>query len=170
MRAGLRDHGYFEGTDVLIEIRAADGDYEPLSELAAGLVRSKVNVLVAFGAKAASAAKGATTLSWVQFLPGAPVQTRACSNAGPLLLRHLSLVSSSQGIQPASVEPCSTQACDQIRAASHQLPDEAAPVVFCHQNSRPFVESEVPWRYPTVGISVCRRIRRIKRRFEAVSV
>jgi putative tryptophan/tyrosine transport system substrate-binding protein len=61
IRDGLRQHGYVEGRNIVVEIRAADGDYERLPELASALVRMKVDVLVAFGAKAVSAARSATT-------------------------------------------------------------------------------------------------------------
>jgi putative ABC transport system substrate-binding protein len=61
LRAGLRDLGYVEGKNIAVELRTADGDYERLPELAAELVRLKVDVLVAFGGKAVSAAKRATT-------------------------------------------------------------------------------------------------------------
>jgi putative ABC transport system substrate-binding protein len=60
LRAGLRELGYVEGKNIVIEFRSADGNYERLSELAAELVRLKVDVLVAFGSKAVLAAKGAT--------------------------------------------------------------------------------------------------------------
>jgi putative ABC transport system substrate-binding protein len=59
--AGLRGLGYIEGKSIAIEFRAADGNYDRLPGLAAELVRLKVDVLVAFGSKAAVAAKGATT-------------------------------------------------------------------------------------------------------------
>ena len=45
-RQGLRDAGYAEGRDVVIEWRSAEGDYKRVPELAAGLVRSKVDVIV----------------------------------------------------------------------------------------------------------------------------
>ena len=61
LRAGLRDHGYVEGKNIVIEIRSADGNYDRLPELAAELASLKVDVIVAFGTKAVSAAKRATT-------------------------------------------------------------------------------------------------------------
>ena len=61
LRAGLRDRGYVEGKNIAVEIRTADGNYERLPELAAELVSLKVDVIVAFGTKAVSAAKRATT-------------------------------------------------------------------------------------------------------------
>ena len=58
MRAGLRDHGYLEGKNIVIEIRAADGNYARLPELAAALVQMKVDVLVAFGHKGTPGSEG----------------------------------------------------------------------------------------------------------------
>jgi putative ABC transport system substrate-binding protein len=46
-RQGLRDAGYAEGRDVVIEWRSANGDYARLPELAADLVQRKVDVIVA---------------------------------------------------------------------------------------------------------------------------
>ena len=61
LRAGLRDHGYVEGKNITIELRSAAGNYDRLPELAAELVNLKVDVMVAFGTKAVSAATHATT-------------------------------------------------------------------------------------------------------------
>jgi putative ABC transport system substrate-binding protein len=61
LRAGLRDRGYVEGRNIAIEIRSADGNYDRLTELAGELTRLKVDVIVAFGTKAVSAAMHATT-------------------------------------------------------------------------------------------------------------
>lgn len=61
LRAGLRDLGYVEGRNITIESRWAEGKYERLSELAAELVRLKVDVIVAGAALASRAAQQATT-------------------------------------------------------------------------------------------------------------
>jgi putative tryptophan/tyrosine transport system substrate-binding protein len=57
---GLRDLGYVEGKNILIEYRYADGKLEPVPELAAELVRLKVDVLVTDTSNATQAAKNAT--------------------------------------------------------------------------------------------------------------
>ena len=45
-RLGLRDAGYLEGRDVVIEWRSANGDYDRLPALIADLLQSKVDVIV----------------------------------------------------------------------------------------------------------------------------
>ena len=45
-RQGLKDAGYTEGRDVVIEWRSAEGDYGRVPELAVDLVQSKVDVIV----------------------------------------------------------------------------------------------------------------------------
>jgi len=61
LRAGLRGLGYVEGSNIVIEYRWADGKYDRLPELAAELLRLKVDVLVTHGTPGVSAAKRATT-------------------------------------------------------------------------------------------------------------
>ena len=58
LRAGLRNLGYAEGKNLVIESRWTDGNYERLNELAAELVRLKVDIIVTTGTQAA---KQATT-------------------------------------------------------------------------------------------------------------
>jgi putative ABC transport system substrate-binding protein len=59
-RRGLRDLGYLEGKNLVIEFRWAEGKYDRLPELAAELVRLKPDVLVTHGPPGALAAKRAT--------------------------------------------------------------------------------------------------------------
>jgi putative ABC transport system substrate-binding protein len=58
---GLRDLGYLEGKNIVIEYRWAEGNYDRLPELAAELARLNVEIIVTLGIKASSAAKRATT-------------------------------------------------------------------------------------------------------------
>jgi putative ABC transport system substrate-binding protein len=57
---GLRDLGYGEGRNVVIEYRSAEGKLERFPALAAELVALKVDVIVAANTRAALAAKQAT--------------------------------------------------------------------------------------------------------------
>ncbi len=59
---GLRDLGYVEGQNIIIEYRWAEGKLERLPSLASDLVRLKVEVIVTGGLEASLAAKTATRL------------------------------------------------------------------------------------------------------------
>jgi putative ABC transport system substrate-binding protein len=60
-RQGLRELGYVEGKNILIDYRYADGKQDRLRELATDLVRLKVDVIVSGGPTATRPAKEATT-------------------------------------------------------------------------------------------------------------
>jgi putative ABC transport system substrate-binding protein len=60
-RQGLRELGYVEGKNVVIEYRYAEGNFDRLPALAAEMVRLNVNVIVTGGPTAIPAAKAATT-------------------------------------------------------------------------------------------------------------
>jgi putative tryptophan/tyrosine transport system substrate-binding protein len=59
-RQGLRDLGYVEGKNIVIEWRNGDGKPDRLRELASELVRLKVDVIVTAGGTSTRAAKEAT--------------------------------------------------------------------------------------------------------------
>ena len=59
-RQGLRELGYVEGRNILIEYRYSEGKSEPLRALAAELVALKVEIIVAANTPATLAAKRAT--------------------------------------------------------------------------------------------------------------
>jgi putative ABC transport system substrate-binding protein len=60
-RQGLRELGYVEGKNIVIDWRFAEGKADRLAALAAELVRIKVDVIVTTGPAATRAAKEATT-------------------------------------------------------------------------------------------------------------
>jgi putative ABC transport system substrate-binding protein len=75
-RQGLRDHGYVEGQNVLVEWRAAEGRPDRAKALAMELVQLKVDVIVANLTPAVQAAKDATsTIPIVMASAGDPVGT-----------------------------------------------------------------------------------------------
>ncbi len=78
---GLRELGYVEGQNIVIERRAAEGRYERLPHLAAELVSLRPDVLVGVGTPGAVAAKGATrTIPIVIVAVGDPVGTGLVSS------------------------------------------------------------------------------------------
>jgi putative tryptophan/tyrosine transport system substrate-binding protein len=71
---GLRDFGWVEGQNIEIEYRFAEGDAERLPDLAAELVRLKVDLIVAVATASSAAAKKATdTIPIVMIAVGDPV-------------------------------------------------------------------------------------------------
>ena len=67
-RQGLRVFGYIEGQNLAIDYRFTDGKFERLPDVAAELVRLKVDVLVANTTNAALAAKHATSTIPIFFM------------------------------------------------------------------------------------------------------
>jgi putative ABC transport system substrate-binding protein len=61
LREGLRDLGYIEGKNIVLEYRWAEGRYDALPALAAELVRLQPDVLVTHGTPGTRALKEATT-------------------------------------------------------------------------------------------------------------
>jgi ABC-type uncharacterized transport system substrate-binding protein len=75
-RQGLRDLGYFEGKNILVEYRYAEGKVDRIPSLVAELVQLKVDVLVASAITAIRAAKEATKMiPIVMVTPQDPVAT-----------------------------------------------------------------------------------------------
>jgi putative tryptophan/tyrosine transport system substrate-binding protein len=60
-RSDLRDLGYVDGENIVIEFRWADEKYDRLADLAAELIRLKVDILVTYGTPGSLVAKNATT-------------------------------------------------------------------------------------------------------------
>ena len=74
-RQGLRELGYVEGKNIVLEYRFAAGQNERLPALAAELVRLKVDLLVTDGTLAARVAKDATgTIPIVMASSAAPIE------------------------------------------------------------------------------------------------
>jgi putative tryptophan/tyrosine transport system substrate-binding protein len=73
LRSGLRDFGYVEGKNLVIDYRSADGLAGRFPDLAAELVRLKIDLIVTRGTPAAKAAKSASgTIPVVMAAMGEP--------------------------------------------------------------------------------------------------
>ena len=80
---GLRELGYVEGKNVVLEWLSAEGNQDRLSPLAAELVRQKVYIIVTAGPSATRAAKEATsTIPIVMTQDPDPVGTRFVASLG----------------------------------------------------------------------------------------
>ena len=66
-RQGLRELGYVEGKNIVVEYRYAEGKADRERELAAELARLKVNVIVTTGPTVTRAAKEATVTTPIVF-------------------------------------------------------------------------------------------------------
>ena len=78
---GLRELGYVEGQNIVIERRAAEGSYERLPRLAAELIGFRPDVVVAVATPSAVAAKDATgTIPIIIVAVGDPVGTGLVSS------------------------------------------------------------------------------------------
>jgi putative ABC transport system substrate-binding protein len=76
LRAGLRDFGYIEGSNIVIEFRWAEGKNQRLPELAAELVNLPCDLLVTHGTPGTLAAKQATaTIPIVMSVSGDAIAT-----------------------------------------------------------------------------------------------
>jgi len=82
-RDGLRDLGYVEGRNILIEYRWAEGNYERFPSLIAELIALKADVIVTAGTPAAIAVKKATaSIPLVMVAVGDPVGTGLVASLG----------------------------------------------------------------------------------------
>jgi ABC-type uncharacterized transport system substrate-binding protein len=75
LQEGLRELGYVGGQNIAFEFRSAEGKLERLPELAAELVRLKVDVIVALYVPSALAAKQATRDVPIVIVAADPVET-----------------------------------------------------------------------------------------------
>ena len=81
LRVGLRELGYVDGANFVIEARWADNNYDQLPALAAELVNSNVDVIVTSGTPSVLAAKRATaTVPIVMAVIGDPVAAGAVAS------------------------------------------------------------------------------------------
>ena len=74
-KQGLRERGYTEGQNIILEYRYAEGNQERLADLAAELVREKVDVIVTTATISALAARRVTQTLPIVMTSGNPLAT-----------------------------------------------------------------------------------------------
>ena len=79
-RQALRDLGYLEGRNIVIEYRSTEETPDRLAAVASELARLPVDVIVTFGTAAAYAAKEATTTIPIVMMVGDPVRSGLVTN------------------------------------------------------------------------------------------
>jgi putative ABC transport system substrate-binding protein len=100
-RQGLRDLGYMEGKNIALDYQHADGKFDRLPDLAAELVRLKVDVIVTGGPTATRPAKAATSSilsSWLR------IPIRWATGSSPLWPGPAETLPACRIIIPISVE------------------------------------------------------------------
>ena len=88
-RQGLRDLGYIEGKNILVEYRAVEGKLDRASSLVAALVRLKVDLVVVnflVGIRAAKDATNTTPIVMVSYAD--PVETGIIDSLGAPWWKH----------------------------------------------------------------------------------
>jgi len=80
LQQGLRELGYHEGRDIVIEYRYADSSVERLRELVSDMVARNVDVILAVGVIVAAAVKESTTTIPVVAVTGDPVASGLVSS------------------------------------------------------------------------------------------
>jgi putative tryptophan/tyrosine transport system substrate-binding protein len=81
-RAGLRDLGYVEGKNFVIESRFAEGNIDRLPELAAELARGNVDVIITSGSGVVAAQRATSTIPIVMLVMGDAVATGVVASLG----------------------------------------------------------------------------------------
>jgi putative ABC transport system substrate-binding protein len=105
-RQGLRDLGYVEGRNLVIEYRSAEGKFERFPALAAELVALKVDVIVAANSRAVLPAKQATRTIPIVFTVAADPVTSGLVTS---LARPGGNVTGLSGLIPELVGKCLEQ-------------------------------------------------------------
>src|ERR1051325_2578630 len=79
-RQGLREHGYVEGKNLVIEYRYADGQFDRVPALVDELLRLKVDIIVTTSSISARAARKATKTIPIVMTTGSPVEQGLAEN------------------------------------------------------------------------------------------
>jgi putative ABC transport system substrate-binding protein len=121
---GLRELGYVEGKNLLLDWRSAEGKYERFSGMAAELVRMKADIIVTEGTPATQAAQRATqSIPIVTAVVADPVASGFAASLGQPGGNITGLSSISVDISAKQMELLKTMAPKLSRAAIFMNPD-----------------------------------------------
>jgi len=73
-KQGLREHGYNEGKNIILEYRYAEGNYDRLADFAHEFVRKKMDVIITTSSYTAQVARKATQTIPIVITSGNPLQ------------------------------------------------------------------------------------------------
>src|SRR5271166_2652307 len=110
------------------------------------------------------------SLSTDSLLDGPSMWTSSASNASAVVeqIPDIPSLTLSISLKPASSKTRPAQSGPDRRASTHDVPEQARPVVFDHQNDRPLVDAEVIGANPPSCVIVFDYVGLIERGFEAV--
>src|SRR5437764_7591873 len=137
-KQGLGETGYVEGINIAVDYRWAEGDYDRLPELAADLVRRKVDVImVAGGPPTALAAKDATSTIPIVFVIGTdPVElhlvaslARPGGNVTGVSIMFVELTSKRLELRNWFLRPHPCHAAECVRRAASAIVTLGAPAI-----------------------------------------
>jgi putative ABC transport system substrate-binding protein len=128
---GLKEAGYSEGQNVVIEYRSAEGQYDRLPALAADLVRRQVTVIVATGTLGpAMAAKAVTSTIPIVFTGEDPVRAGLVASLNQ------------PGGNATGVSTLTTDIGSKRLGLLHELAPHATTIVLLNNPTSPSPESE----------------------------
>lgn len=105
-RQGLRELGWIEGQNIVIDYRFAEGRLDRLPDLAAELVHLKVDIIVSLGTQGVTAARNATkTIPIVMIGVRDPVGIGLIASLAPRWKHHRGLRQRRPGNRPSSHRP-----------------------------------------------------------------
>ncbi len=145
LREGLRDLGYVESTNVIIDWRRSPQTAEALRPLAMDLVKSQVKLIVAIGSSATRAALEASTTTPVVFTSGDP--------AGAGFVSTLA----QPGHNATGVSVLSTQLNQKRLEFLHELAPRARRILYLTNFSNPLGQQDrdaVKAAAQTIGIQM----------------
>src|SRR5262245_1032037 len=131
-RLGLRDAGYFEGRNVVIEWRSARGDYNRVPELVADLVQSRVDVME-LNSKRLQLLKEVTpqlTRAAVLWNPDHPSHSKAVEDL-KVVAPSLSIELSSVGVRTPELFDQAFSEISRVRAQALYVVED--PIFFAHR-------------------------------------